>query len=822
MALPFGPITFTAANGTALTTYDASFAVNAGDFAIQSNGLCPNGATASTDCAARWDDDVFPDDQWVEWDWTSFSGGGVNERAGGGVRIARDGSANYAGIEYDDDTGDLTFFEVVSGVKSQLGAVLSAPALGSRGRLEVKGSTLEYFEAGVSRGTRTTSLTSGNAGAVGRGISAAQRIDNLDGGAFSISEQEGYQFRNDDGSESTATSLAAENTDVTQPDSTNTRLRILLDATGDPSSEQYQLEYKKSSDSTWLPVGQGAPGTPTDATLAAAGTTAEDTSLGTIGFTNPANATAQDDTYATSVIPGHGSTYFLLLTNFGASIPAGATITGFEVEVDHFSSAAGVRLTSVYMVKGGVVAAGTDHGADATNLATADTDSYLTYPGTGGSSDLWGQSWTDADVNASDFGVALRYRNNNAAARTVDIDHVRVIVYYTPNSPAAIDLAASSNIASSGEATTAQLTPPSGKTTSDFIAGEIQDDQNPTDAIDITADAYTELEWCMSAVSGVVTDGDVYQFRVTKAGAVLDTYTVTPEWTIGSGGAPAFSGSGSASGASRVIASGFKSTSGAGLSSAAARTLSSGSKGAVSFGSVSSSSRVTALGASAPVAAGFGIISSSSKVTASGIKGASSSALVRAASNALGAGAKGAIGSGIVRDSTFLLGAGIKATAGAGVASSSSRVIAFGSSGAIIGGSGKASSSCRVIAAGFKNTQGQARAGASARAIAIGAQASSTSSRSAAASRVTTLGFKSAAGAVRVSAGSRADSTGSKEAFGAFRAAAHARVTAIPTAAQFLVGVVSATSKYNVRNSSTSALEATATGQSQFNLRSSV
>jgi hypothetical protein len=43
----------------------------------------------------------------------------------------------------------------------------------------------------------------------------------------------------------------------------------------------------------------------------------------------------------------------------------------------------------------------------------------------------------------------------------------------------AIMLNNSDNIGSSGQGTTALLTPPSGKTTADFTAGRIQDDEKP-------------------------------------------------------------------------------------------------------------------------------------------------------------------------------------------------------------------------------------------------------------------------------------------------------------------------------------------------------
>lgn len=102
--------------------------------------------------------------------------------------------------------------------------------------------------------------------------------------------------------------------------------------------------------------------------------------------------------------------------------------------------------------------------------------------------------------------------------------------------PAAMVIALSANITASGAATTAQLTAPAGKTSgTHFQAGRIQDDENPTDALDLAADKYTELEWSLQAVAGVALPSDVFEFRVTLNGVPLDTYTVTPTWTIGTG-----------------------------------------------------------------------------------------------------------------------------------------------------------------------------------------------------------------------------------------------------------------------------------------------
>ncbi len=57
-------------------------------------------------------------------------------------------------------------------------------------------------------------------------------------------EQEGFRFRNDDGSESAATWKAAQDTNITLGADTVARLRVLLNATLDPASIGAQLEYR--------------------------------------------------------------------------------------------------------------------------------------------------------------------------------------------------------------------------------------------------------------------------------------------------------------------------------------------------------------------------------------------------------------------------------------------------------------------------------------------------------------------------------------------------------------------------------------------------
>jgi hypothetical protein len=161
--------------------------------------------------------------------------------------------------------------------------------------------------------------------------------------------------------------------------------------------------------------------------------------------------------------------------------------------------------------------------------------------GLGGSEDQWD---TNADVAAAFtdfvtdeyaprgafvFSANLNLTNGSGFATTV----APVINNYTdpPVDTPAFELAASTNFVD-GDATTAQLTSPSGKSSSDFTAGEMCETSNPAPSINIATDRYTEIEWCIQATADAV-DATQYEFRVTYNGVALDSYSVTPKWTIG-------------------------------------------------------------------------------------------------------------------------------------------------------------------------------------------------------------------------------------------------------------------------------------------------
>ncbi len=158
------------------------------------------------------------------------------------------------------------------------------------------------------------------------------------------------------------------------------------------------------------------------------GTFANDSSYGTTAWTSPSNAAASEDSYATCTLGSFNSSQYLKATNFGFSIPSGATIDGIVVEVElKASSSFLINDSSVKIVKGGTIG-GTDKKRSPAVFWPA-VDTYITY---GGASDLWGLTWTDSDINGSTFGIVFSaHVDTGKASITASIDHIRITVHYT-------------------------------------------------------------------------------------------------------------------------------------------------------------------------------------------------------------------------------------------------------------------------------------------------------------------------------------------------------------------------------------------------------
>ncbi|XOB40392.1 MAG: IPT/TIG domain-containing protein [Candidatus Nealsonbacteria bacterium] len=157
------------------------------------------------------------------------------------------------------------------------------------------------------------------------------------------------------------------------------------------------------------------------------------TGIGTVSWTGYTNVYASDDSRATASLDKAIISYYIKATGFGFSIPTGATINGIEVEIERSEAETdgNIKDNSVKIVKGGTIS-GDEKADTVTAWPTNDADAYATY---GGSTDLWGVSWTAEDINSADFGVAIAAKNTVPGKPTIEtaqVDHIRITVTYTP------------------------------------------------------------------------------------------------------------------------------------------------------------------------------------------------------------------------------------------------------------------------------------------------------------------------------------------------------------------------------------------------------
>lgn len=61
---------------------------------------------------------------------------------------------------------------------------------------------------------------------------------------------------------------------------------------------------------------------------------ADDSSVGTITWSNPTRIVSSNDSYATAGLDDNQISHYLKATNFGFSIPSGAVINGITAEIE--------------------------------------------------------------------------------------------------------------------------------------------------------------------------------------------------------------------------------------------------------------------------------------------------------------------------------------------------------------------------------------------------------------------------------------------------------------------------------------------------------
>ena len=151
------------------------------------------------------------------------------------------------------------------------------------------------------------------------------------------------------------------------------------------------------------------------------------------GLTNPNNAHASDNVYATVASTADG-TYYTTFTAGGTSlynsIPTGATIDGISVFSEGYADGTivingdNIRFTAYVSNDGG------SSYSTGRNVFFAVAEAEATY-NHGGTTQLWGKTWTKESFTDANFRVAVSPSLISGGATQLNLDSVSVRVYYT-------------------------------------------------------------------------------------------------------------------------------------------------------------------------------------------------------------------------------------------------------------------------------------------------------------------------------------------------------------------------------------------------------
>jgi cysteine-rich repeat protein len=153
------------------------------------------------------------------------------------------------------------------------------------------------------------------------------------------------------------------------------------------------------------------------------GSIVDNASIGTQPWGSPSQATSSDDLYAFAAVGTGTPSHYLAASNFGFALPPTAVVLGIRADVERRAIGGIATDNAVRIIKGGVIGA-TDRSLGGSWPAT---DTVVSY---GGASDLWGETWTAANINAAGFGVAISAKDSISGA-LAQVDAMSITVFYS-------------------------------------------------------------------------------------------------------------------------------------------------------------------------------------------------------------------------------------------------------------------------------------------------------------------------------------------------------------------------------------------------------
>ena len=133
-----------------------------------------------------------------------------------------------------------------------------------------------------------------------------------------------------------------------------------------------------------------------------------------------------DGNYASDDITKNDQSEFAKAYNYQFNIPDDATINGVIMRITRYSENDGnITDNEVYLLDTARNPKGTNK---ATSNGWAESPETVAY---GGSSDLWGTSWTVADINNANFGIGVDAANSSSSNRQAYIDYLEISIHYS-------------------------------------------------------------------------------------------------------------------------------------------------------------------------------------------------------------------------------------------------------------------------------------------------------------------------------------------------------------------------------------------------------
>ena len=161
-------------------------------------------------------------------------------------------------------------------------------------------------------------------------------------------------------------------------------------------------------------------GTVTITTLTFAGFN-DNSTVGTVAWTNPSNASASDNVYATAVLILNAQSHYIRGTS-GSSVAA-VELLGIDAIIERNALlSTGGRDASLRLVNTSNTIVGTDLADTATDWGTS--DSTITY--------RWGAADSGlvvADITSANSGVVFSATNTNALSNTMSVDQIKWVVH---------------------------------------------------------------------------------------------------------------------------------------------------------------------------------------------------------------------------------------------------------------------------------------------------------------------------------------------------------------------------------------------------------